>query len=150
MGPPWRAVSSSMGVGLVSRHDVRYAIEAGAFYDARLRRQWRAERPEADRLSLMFASYNAGLGSILNAQRRCNGAPPYQDIIACLPQVTGRHATETTTYVAMIWPWFREMDLLPTPPPHPSRPTTVSSTPSTHPTPYFSTVSPPRRSRPRT
>src|SRR3546814_8620173 len=46
MPATWREVSAAMGWGLVSPHDVRYAVEAGAFYDARLRRQWRAERPE--------------------------------------------------------------------------------------------------------
>ncbi|HEX7075077.1 MAG TPA: transglycosylase SLT domain-containing protein, partial [Hyphomicrobiaceae bacterium] len=99
MGPTWAEVSRAMGWGLVSPHDVRYAIEAGAYYDSRLYRQWRAPRPETDRISLMLASYNAGLGSILNAQRRCNGAPLYAEIIACLPQVTGRHSSETIGYV---------------------------------------------------
>lgn len=89
--------------GLSPHHDI--AIQAGAWYMAKLRRQWSSPRPERDRHSLALSSYNAGLGNILAAQRACGGPPLYPDIIACLPQITGRHSAETITYVRMIAKW---------------------------------------------
>lgn len=87
------------------------SIEAAAIYMSRLRRQWSAPRPEWDRHSLALASYNAGLGHLLTAQKRCGGVAAYNGIIRCLPYVTGRHSEETITYVARIWKWFRQMTL---------------------------------------
>lgn len=87
------------------------SIEAAAIYMSRLRRQWSAPRPEWDRHSLALASYNAGLGHLLTAQKQCGGVAAYDGIIACLPDVTGRHSEETITYVARIWKWFRQMTL---------------------------------------
>jgi membrane-bound lytic murein transglycosylase F len=76
----------------------------------RLRREWRAPRADADRHDLAMASYNAGLGNLLKAQRACGGAASYRAIMACLPRVTGRHAEETQTYVARIHHWFQLME----------------------------------------
>jgi soluble lytic murein transglycosylase-like protein len=85
------------------------SIQAAAWYMRRLRAVWRSPRPEYDRHSLALASYNAGAGNLLAAQRRCNGAALYQDIAFCLPRVTGRHAAETLHYVPAIWGFYREM-----------------------------------------
>lgn len=81
------------------------AIEAGAFYMGRLRAEWASPRPAADRHQLAQASYNAGLGHLLTAQRRCGGALLYAAIVACLPAVTGRHSAETIGYVERIAHW---------------------------------------------
>jgi len=89
-------------------HDI--AIAAGAYYMASLRRQWSAPRPVDDRFNLGLASYNAGLGNVLGAQRACGGAALYDDIMACLPQVTGAHARETLGYAPAIWKWRRIME----------------------------------------
>ncbi len=51
--------------------DPRWNIAAGIFYDRQLYNQWKSPRPEIDRLCLMFASYNAGLGNPLKAQKIC-------------------------------------------------------------------------------
>jgi membrane-bound lytic murein transglycosylase MltF len=99
----WRA----LGYGAVDRRAAEPSIRAGAYYMARLRRSWRAERPEGDRRALAQASYNAGLGSLLAAQRACGGPALWPEIAACLPAVTGDHATETLTYVERIARWFR-------------------------------------------
>lgn len=106
----WREVSRKLGVQGLSPHMVEPAIEAGAYYMASLRRQWSAPRPQDDRLRLAQASYNAGLGNILAAQRKCGGPPLYADIIACLPAITGRHSRETTTYVDRIRRWWLLME----------------------------------------
>lgn len=87
----------------------KLSIEAAAFYMGRLRAEWSAPRPEYDRHSLALASYNAGLGHLLTAQTLCGGAASYDRIVTCLPDVTGRHSTETLTYVANIWRWFKMM-----------------------------------------
>lgn len=103
MPATWREVTAAMGWQAVSPFDVRYAIEGGAFYLARMIRFWTAPRPVEDRWRLGQASYNAGAGNILKAQRACGGPALYAAIVACLPQITGRHAAETLAYVPRIW-----------------------------------------------
>jgi len=105
----WDDIAPAVGAGKASPHVAGPAIKAGAYYMGKLRDEWSAPRPAADRYSLSAASYNAGLGSLLKAQRRCGGANLYSEIIECLPAVTGRHAKETRTYVSRIWRWWRLM-----------------------------------------
>lgn len=107
----WSDVMRAMGLSGVSPHDARIAIDAGAWYMAKLRSSWTAERPEVDRHSLALASYNAGFGHLLKAQREAGGVPDYARIIRALPSVTGHHATETTNYVTRIWRYWRDMRL---------------------------------------
>ena len=106
----WKDVSRQMGLGNVSPRDAKYAIDAGAFYMAQLRRTWRAPRPALDRHFLAAASYNAGSGHLIKAQKLCSGPALYADIIVCLPQVTGRHSKETITYVERIKQWRRHLE----------------------------------------
>lgn len=107
--PTWNRIAHEIGHGNVSPHAVGPAIEAGAYYMAKLRDEWSAPRPSADRYSLSAASYNAGLGNLLKAQRKCGGRNLYAEIIPCLPQVTGSHAQETRTYIERIWDYWRQM-----------------------------------------
>jgi soluble lytic murein transglycosylase-like protein len=110
MPATWAEVSRQLGLGVVSPHLARPAIEAGAFYMARLVRGWSSPRPALDRWHLARASYNAGFGSLLEAQRRCGGPVGFEAIMACLPAVTGpRNSHETTTYVARIVRWHAEL-----------------------------------------
>lgn len=105
----WAEVSRQIGYQGRSPHEARPAIHAGAYYMGRLRSQWSAPRPEADRHSLAMASYNAGLGNLLKAQRKAEGAAAYARISARLHEVTGRHARETKTYVKRTWRWWAAM-----------------------------------------
>jgi len=105
----WKDVSRAMGYGAASPHVAELAIEAGAYYMGGLRKSWSAPRPEADRHSLAMASYNAGLGNLLKAQRVAGGAASYHEIISALPKVTGHHSKETTTYVQRIWGYWQRM-----------------------------------------
>lgn len=92
-----------------SAYDPELSIQAAAYYDAKLRSQWRSKRPDRDRMNLTFASYNAGLGNIIKAQKACGNKSLYNEIIACLPSITGKHATETKTYVKRIRKWEQQM-----------------------------------------
>lgn len=102
MPDTWGDVTRQLRLGAVSPvHDV--AIDAYAYYMAKLRHVWRAGRDPIDRQPLAQASYNAGAGSIIKAQRVCGGARAWADIAPCLVEVTGpAHSRETLTYVTRI------------------------------------------------
>lgn len=107
----WKMMVREMRLGMKASPHSEIAIEAGAYYMAKLRRQWSAPRPQGDRHALAAASYNAGLGHLLKAQKLCGGKNLYADIIRCLPRVTGRHSEETIGYVKAIWKWWRLMEI---------------------------------------
>lgn len=75
------------------------SILAGVKYMANLLGQWSAPRPEIDRICLALASYNAGLGHLLKAQKLSGNKSLYCEIIEHLPAVTGKHSRETIEYV---------------------------------------------------
>ena len=83
------------------------SIKAAAYYDAKLYSKWTTQRPYLDKLNLMFASYNAGFGNILEAQKKCNNAVLYSEIIQCLELVTGHYSKETITYVERINNYYK-------------------------------------------
>lgn len=102
-----REIAAALRSPYASPHDVEYAIEAGAFYMRRMRSVWTAERPEEERRRLAQASYNAGAGNIINAQRACKATTgractSWAEVSAFLPRITGRHARETLGYVSRI------------------------------------------------
>ena len=82
--------------------NIRANIEAAAWYDRKMYHFWTAERPQLDKYKFMLAGYNAGPGNMLKAQKKCNGANGYYQVICCLPAITGHHATETINYVERI------------------------------------------------
>jgi soluble lytic murein transglycosylase-like protein len=85
------------------------SIDAGARYMAKLIGKWKSPRPAMDRYCLAMASYNAGFGNILKAQRAAGGANDYKSIIAALPQITGaKHSWETISYVRLILGFYAE------------------------------------------
>lgn len=105
----WRDVQRQLRLppGASPHQDI--AIAAGAYYMARLMREWRTERPQLERLRLAQASYNAGMGNILRAQARCGGARDWADISPCLQSVTGHHHRETIGYIRLIEQHRRRM-----------------------------------------
>jgi len=84
------------------------SIWAAAWYMSKLNKTWSAPRPAMDRWMLAAASYNAGAGHLIKAQRLCGGKNLYKEIVPCLPRVTGHHSKETMGYVDKImrkwWP----------------------------------------------
>jgi soluble lytic murein transglycosylase-like protein len=96
----WAEAQAHFGIRASPHDDI--AIEWGAWYMARMMAVWSASRPQVRRWELALASYNAGAGNIIRAQSECDGARDWDDILPCLPDVTGHHARETTQYVVRI------------------------------------------------
>lgn len=65
----------------------RWNIAAGIFYNQYLYTKLH-KVPEPDRMLLMFAAYNAGLGSVYRAQRKANGSTVWEDIKPYMPRET--------------------------------------------------------------
>lgn len=104
MPDTWSQVSKELGFPVgVKAYASSYNIQAHAYYMNYLRGQFKKPRPEVDRHSLALASYNAGLGNILKAQAKGGNSLLYEPMAKALPQVTGKHSIETTTYVKRIW-----------------------------------------------
>lgn len=101
MPATWGEVSRQLVID-GSPFDPHLSIPAGAYYLSNMRRGWIWNRPEQDRHNLALASYNAGFGNLLKAQRICNNATLYPDIIKCLPDITFQHSKETIGYVLSI------------------------------------------------
>lgn len=111
MPKTWADISRQLGYGIIPPTLAEPAIEAGAYYMGQLRRAWKAPRPEKDRHSLALASYNAGMGNILKAQKLAKNVDLYEPIIAELYRVTGKYSKETITYVKRIWEYWTMMML---------------------------------------
>lgn len=84
------------------------SIFTGACYMSYLIGQWSWPRPELDRNCLAMASYNSGLGDILDAQKAADSASGYREIMAKLPQVEPKHAPETIRYVKRILGYYTQ------------------------------------------
>ena len=104
----WREVAGELNLppGTTPNSDI--AIWAGAYYQARMMNGWRSGSPPIEAHKLGQASYNAGFGNIRRSQGLCGGSD-WSTINICLPQVTGRHATETRGYVSRISDWWKAM-----------------------------------------
>lgn len=87
-----------------------FSIEAGIYYDRKMWNVWKSPRTFESRLKLMFASYNAGAGNLIKAQKLSGGMIEYDPIIAYLPDVTGKHSKETITYVDRIFRWKQQLE----------------------------------------
>jgi len=105
MPATWKEVSTAMRLGAVDRRMAEPSILAGAFYMRRLVLVWRAPRTAESRRRLSQASYNAGAGSLIRAQKKCGGAVEWEGISPCLVRVTGKHSRETLQYVEKIERW---------------------------------------------
>ncbi len=91
--------------------DPAWSIQAGIYYDRQLWGKWTTPRPPMERLRWTFASYNAGFGNILRAQRKaidCDSLK-WSCTVRFLPEVTGSHALETENYVERIERYFLDL-----------------------------------------
>lgn len=108
MPDTWAEWAPRAGYAGKRPHDAEASIATGAAYLAYLYSSWYSPRPDMDRICLMLASYNAGLGSLLKAQKQVGGKLLYREIIQGLPAVTGRHSKETIEYVKKILDYYRQ------------------------------------------
>ena len=104
----WRDMQRQLGIS-GSAYNAQLNIQAQAYYMRQLRGQFKAQRPEFDKHSLALASYNAGLGNILKAQKYENSLL-YEPMIKHLPKVTGHHSVETRQYVERIWRNVKQLE----------------------------------------
>ena len=99
----WKDMQRALGFS-GSEYTPVLSIQAHAYYMNKLRANFKAPRPEYDKHSLALASYNAGLGNVLKAQKKAGGSIYYDPMIQSLPLVTGeKNSRETTLYVQRIW-----------------------------------------------
>lgn len=107
----WADMQSQYG-DLVDPWLPEQSILAAARYMGDLNRFWSSPRPQIDRYCLALASYNAGAGHLVKAQRLAGGAVLYAPIAAQLHHITGRHAAETRGYVSnILGRWYPAMVL---------------------------------------
>lgn len=87
------------------------SIMFAAWYMNRMYKTWNGPpfRTDKSHTQLALASYNAGAGHLLKAQKKCGDKKEYDEIIVCLPQITGIHSKETTTYVIRIYKFYDKM-----------------------------------------
>jgi soluble lytic murein transglycosylase-like protein len=78
------------------------SIWAQTYYMNKLYGQWTTKRSNLGKLELAFASYNAGLGNILDAQKASKNLTNWNDIKLHLSKVTGKNSLETISYVDYI------------------------------------------------
>jgi len=102
MPKTWTQWAPIAGYKGFKRTDPIASIDTGAVYMAYLIDEWSWPRPEVDRYCLAMASYNAGLGNILKAQKIMGDPSLYHEIIKGLPQITGAKSKETIKYVGKI------------------------------------------------
>lgn len=92
-------------------YDPSANIHAGIRYNLKCFNVWTEDRSNREVLKLMFASYNAGPGNIVRAQkvvrdgRVCDGKH-WDCIRRGLPKVTGSHSKETIQYVANVEQYY--------------------------------------------
>jgi len=103
----WQEIRSSLGLRN-DPYDPAINITAGIYYDRRIYDIWKAEKG-LERIRYMFASYNAGLGNILKAQKLANIPDKWESLAEVLPKVTGRHAEETINYIKRIENYKKEL-----------------------------------------
>ena len=103
-----KGAASDAGISADERFEARKNILAGAWILRRNLRAWWPRDTQYQRLQLAQASYNAGAGHIIKAQRICDGARLWEDINPCLHRITGHaNSTETIQYVIKILHWYR-------------------------------------------
>lgn len=113
MLPTWRDVCAQLGWSLnTPRTDPARSITASAYYMGQLFRSWAVAEDRMERYKLALASYNGGIGNIRKAARLACGvraALTWDAVAAALPNITGRHAAETTSYVPAILRHFETL-----------------------------------------
>ena len=94
--------------------DPEWNIAAGIMHNRGLWRRWERDSIEVDRREFMFASYNAGEGTIMNAQRACVARSldqrAWSSVETVAPDVPRWRYRETLGYVRKIRSGIAQMD----------------------------------------
>ena len=94
--------------------DPEWNIAAGILHSRGLWRRWERDSIETDRREFMFASYNAGEGTIMNAQRACVARSldrrAWRSVETVAPEVPRWRYRETLGYVRKIRAGLETMD----------------------------------------
>lgn len=106
MPSTFRDISRDSGI-VGNPFDPEVNLMAGAYYMAKMRRTFKAPRPDIERHKLACASYNAGAGNIIKAQRIAGNPIEWEPVSLVLVQVTGKHSVETTNYVKRIYSTYK-------------------------------------------
>jgi membrane-bound lytic murein transglycosylase F len=103
----WIEIQKAMGWRGISPYSAAHNIFGGVWYQARMARIWSGRaRSRGEAYDLGLASYNAGAGTILQAQALCADARLWPAIAPCLAAVSGSaNARQTTDYVRLIAKW---------------------------------------------
>jgi membrane-bound lytic murein transglycosylase F len=96
--------SRAAGFGAID--DPEWNIAAGIMHDRSLWRRWERDSIDVDRREFMFASYNAGEGTIMNAQKACVQRSldrrAWRSVETVAPEVPRWRYRETLGYVRKI------------------------------------------------
>jgi len=109
MPPTAIEMAHRLNIDHVASYDPEFNIRCGIGYDRRMWNIWKQE-VGIERLRFMFASYNAGAGNIIKAQRLATVKDKWDSVSAYLHRVTGvRHSNETLGYVRRIEKVYAEL-----------------------------------------
>jgi membrane-bound lytic murein transglycosylase F len=104
----------SRATGFGSIDDPEWNIAAGIMHDRSLWRRWERDSIATDRREFMFASYNAGEGTIMNAQRACVARSldrrAWTSVETVAPEVPRWRYRETLGYVRKIRSGLARLD----------------------------------------
>jgi membrane-bound lytic murein transglycosylase F len=104
----------SRATGFGSIDDPEWNIAAGIMHDRSLWRRWERDSIDVDRREFMFASYNAGEGTIMNAQRACVQRSldrrAWRSVETVAPDVPRWRYQETLGYVRKIRTGLETLD----------------------------------------
>lgn len=92
------------------RKNPEQSIWAQVYYMNKLFKNWDRGRSTEERFKLAFASYNAGLGMILSAQKKSGDKMFWKEIKEYLDETTGDDSKETLTYVDNIMKYAVEVE----------------------------------------
>ncbi len=103
-------ITDRVGMNGVDIYSARDNIFAGVAYLSWIKSEWTVKRTEWQRMQLSFAGYNAGIGNVLKAQKKCENARLWSKIKTCMVYVTGKNnSKETIDYVGKIERWYEKI-----------------------------------------
>jgi membrane-bound lytic murein transglycosylase F len=108
----FRFMTNKLNMNGARPFEAKDNIYVGVAYLAWIRDQWSSKRTNWQRMELTFASYNAGLGNVLKAQKKCGNSLVWSVIRSCMIKVTGPdNSKQTLTYVTKIQRWYSELKI---------------------------------------